>query len=356
VKVSDGKAVGASEIVRPDVGDIEPLGFSNDGTYFYKQSLRQSDAYQVEIDPNVWKAIGAPTAIASRFVHSTMDPVWSPDASALAYVAQAGRSSTSATVVVRDERSGSEQHFDMSMERGGQLRWFPDNKALLYADNAPRGRRFRRLDLTTKEVQTLLETSYSPVLATVIAPDGRSFMFTSSDPDNSERKLVMRFDIATREQAKVYEAVLAGSGGPPAFHGFSVSPDGRQMAFFRSSTDETGFFNWELMVAMLDNEHPRRVWRSPTFRTLPGKATWDTQGRGVFAVVSLGDPFRDRHEIWRVPLDGSEPYSIGIPMNGGLGGAPAIHPRGNRLAFTVESNTANVWTLKNLPFGAKAVR
>jgi hypothetical protein len=43
-------------------------------------------------------------------------------------------------------------------------------------------------------------------------------------------------------------------------------------------------------------------------------------------------------------------------MNGGLGGAPAIHPRGNRLAFTVESNTANVWTLKNLPFGAKAVR
>ena len=48
VRVESGKAAAAPELVKPDIGSIQAMGFTRDGTLFYRQQIDQRDAFEVE--------------------------------------------------------------------------------------------------------------------------------------------------------------------------------------------------------------------------------------------------------------------------------------------------------------------
>lgn len=359
VAVKGGRAVGEPQVLKTDIGSVSAMGFSRDGTYYYTQQIDQRDAYEAEIDPSTFRATGPPKRISDRFVHSSGNPSWSPDGQELAYIAWRGQSALSdggdAVVVLRDAASGRERELSVRVQRLGtssSFRWFPDKTSLLVAEIASAGRRFRRLDLVTGDMETVLETPYSNVVSTTIGNDGRSFLFTLSDPDDGKKKHVMRYDLHTRERTSIYQTSF-GMGGPPAFHGFSTSPDGQQMVFLKNSTDETGFLNWSVMLAPLSGGEPRQLWKSAKRFVFPHQTTWNVDGHGVLVVVA-DNYFAEPKEIWRVPLDGSEPHSIGVAMPELT--VPSIHPSGRRIAFTGGMSTTKVWTLKNLFTDSRAAK
>jgi Tol biopolymer transport system component len=351
VRVQSGKAVAAPELVKPDIGSIHAMGFARDGTLFYRQQIDQRDAFEIEIDPTTHKANGGPRRLTERFVHSSGTPVWSVDGQWLAYIARRGQSALTegadALIVVRDIASGKEREFPIVVQQAywDSLRWFPDNKSILFADTGAGRRVFRRLDLASGQVKSLFETPYSNVLATFIVRDGKSVLYTLAGGANRTDKQVMRYDIESGEHTPVYVHRVAGAGGPPAYHGFSVSPDGRQMTFLQNVADGDGNVNWQVMLASLSGGEPKLLWRSKDRFIFPHQTTWDVAGRGVFVMVADGY-FAAPKEIWYVPADGTPPHSVGAAMPELR--VSSVHPSGQRIGVTGGVSRTEVWTLKNL--------
>jgi len=349
LRVTNGKATEAPEIVKPDIGSITGMGFSRDGTFFYRQQIDQRDAMELEIDPATLKAIGAPRKITDRFVHASASPAWSADGTSVAFVARRGQSAiTEASdgfVVVRDLATGKERDFPFFARQmyWDALRWFADGTSLLHVDVGGGSRLFRRLDLTNGQARTLFETPYSNVLAAFMGSDRGSVLYTLSSAGNRREKNVMRFDLDTGQHTSVYRATMGD--GPPAFSGFSVSPDGRQISFLKPGTNDTGAFTWQVMLASLAGGEPRELWRSKDRFIFPHQTTWDARGRGVFVTVGDGY-FAKTKEVWFVPVDGTPPYAIGV--SGDEIKVSSVHPDGRRLGVTGGVSTTEIWTIKNL--------
>ena len=253
------------------------MGFTRDGTLFYRQQIDQRDAFEVDIDALTRKANGVPRRITERFVHSSGSPVWSGDGQLLAFTARRGQSalteSGDSLIVVKEIASDREREFPIFAQQvyWDSLRWFPDNKSILFVNTSSGGRQFRRLEIGSGQVRTLFETPYSNVLASFISPDGKSILYTLSSGPARTDKQVMRYDLETGEHTPVYVHRIDGATGPPAYQGFSVSPDGKQMAFLQNVTDSDGNVNWQVMLASLAGGEPRLLWRSTNrFSISPG--------------------------------------------------------------------------------------
>ena len=114
----------------------------------------------------------------------------------------------------------------------------------------------------------------------------------------------------------------------PAF-----SPDGGRLAFVRATSGSTN----DLYLLALAGGEPRRL----TFDGLviPGLA-WTADGREiVFASKRGGGPTR----LWRVPAGGGTPERVEGVGHDVL--APAVSPRGDRLAYTEARNDTNIWRI-----------
>jgi len=351
VRVESGKAAAAPELVKPDIGSIQAMGFARDGTLFYRQQIEQRDAFEVEIDPVTHKATGAPRRITERFVHSSGSPVWSRDGQLVAFTARRGQSALTENadglIVVKEVASGKEREFPVFAQQvyWDSLRWFPDNKSILFVNTGAGGRQFRRLDVGSGQVRTLFETPYSNVLGTFISSDGKSILYTLSSGPARTDKQVMRYDLEAGEHTPLYVHRVTGAGGPPAYHGFSVSPDGKQMAFLQNVTDGDGNVNWQVMLASLAGGEPRLLWRSTNRFVFPHQTTWDAAGRGVFVMVAASY-FATPKEVWYVPADGTPPHSVGTALSELR--VSSVHPSGQRIGVTGGVSRTEVWTLKNL--------
>jgi serine/threonine protein kinase/Tol biopolymer transport system component len=116
----------------------------------------------------------------------------------------------------------------------------------------------------------------------------------------------------------------------------AVSPDGRSLAFVRSTTLGAS----ALLVLSLTPDggadgEPRRL-------ELPAPAVaspaWTTDGQAL--IVSAGRPYLGGARLWRIPVDGRAPRPLGT---GEEGGEPAVSPRGGRLAYSVRTQDNNIW-------------
>jgi len=110
----------------------------------------------------------------------------------------------------------------------------------------------------------------------------------------------------------------------------SLSPDGTAVAYIRGA----GFLAGDIYVVPVGGGRPRRV--TSDGRSLNGLA-WTADGREIVFASNRGGLWR----LWRVPPSGGTPE----PVNGGGegAGAPAISPRGNRLAYVQARVDANLW-------------
>jgi Tol biopolymer transport system component len=356
VRVASGKAEGAPELVKTDIGAVATMGFARDGAFYFSQQINQHDAYTAEIDPATWKIVGAPRRVSDRFVGSSQAPAWSPDGKWLAYVVMRDRASGydngHVTFVVRAADSSQEREFTTPFHitsLAGHFRWFPDDKSLLLAEWDPSKRRvYRRLDLATGQVGILFDAAFSNVVSTIIPSDGRAVLYPVSDSTDPYVKHVMRHDLETAEEKSLLQIRSTGNG-PAAFHSLSGSPDGRQVAYVDTVTTEPEpFAGWRVLVAPISGGEPRELWRIKNV----GHLAWDVQGRGL--LVSAESTVANQSEIYYVPIDGSGPHSIGVSMK--QLGSLSVHPDGRHIGFTGGTSGEQVWSLKNLFSETRAAR
>ncbi len=161
------------------------------------------------------------------------------------------------------------------------------------------------------------------------SPDGK-FLAVSDKNSQGEPFSLFLVSIETGQKRKI-TSPPAGTEGD-SLPGFS--PDGKTIAFIRSSSQTTD----DLYLAPLAGGEPRRLTFDNT--SITGLA-WTSDGRDM---VFASRRESSIHSLWRISTAGGTPERL--PTIGRNIVSPAISRQGDRLAYTQTLDDENIWRLE----------
>jgi Tol biopolymer transport system component len=338
IQVADGKPQGAPEVIKPDIGRMDPIGFTRDGSFYYSLGTSMIDILSFTYDPVTGKAIDQPAPIIQRIVGSTIDPVWSPDGKFLAYILRPNVTYgfSPATLVIHILENGKEREISPALSAFGNLRWSPDGNFILsfgIDKNGDYG--IYRIDVQTGAILPIVK---GQVQHPVWSSDGKMILYVSE-------QTILAHDLETNEEKQLFKAV--GKISPA---NLTISPDGRQLAFSLSGTaPETS-----LMVMPVAGGSPREILQLKDPESIrsgwKGSVEWIADGRQILFVKAQKDR---KDELWQISAEGGKPRNLGI-TNQGIISQLRVHPDGKRVAFTNAKLGNDVWVIENFVPKAEA--
>lgn len=333
--MSRGAAGREPFLAKADVWGIIPGGFSRKA-YFYGVSIEKPRAYTALLDGEGERLIGQPTRVEP--LTWTAMPDWSPDGKQLAYTVREESDFGSLgpqQLVIRSADGNEARRIALDFEAGFVLGWAPDGKSVALRGIFKGAWQVRRLALGTGK-STLLVPGNLFVRMLSWTPDGKSVLFP--------RKLAPADSSSPRVEALVLRDVETGAEQEllrrrDGFGPFSLSPDGRQLAF---AAMREGDSLPAIQVLALASRTVRVVYPK---RTGTSALSWTADGQNL--LFAEGDS-----TLIRVDLNsGSVRRGFSYPKMGGL----RIHPDGRRIAFGTMVWKSELWMMEHLPTRAPAV-
>ncbi|MGH9784991.1 MAG: hypothetical protein ACRD88_12490, partial [Terriglobia bacterium] len=98
IEVAAGRPSGQPQLVKGDLGRIQPMGFARNGSFYFGLSAGIRDIYVATLDPATGRVLRQPQLASQRFLGANRAPEWSPDGESMAYfvnLSNTGRQPTS---------------------------------------------------------------------------------------------------------------------------------------------------------------------------------------------------------------------------------------------------------------------
>jgi Tol biopolymer transport system component len=359
VPVADGRAQGEPRLVKPDVGRIRPLGFSDTGAFHYGLLAGTGDVYEMAIDPGSGRPTSAPAVAFKRYVGFNGIPDYSPDGRFLACLSLRGSTMAlvphSRSLAIRSLKTGEERELPLPFAPGWEARWSPDSRFVMLPGRDSKGAiKTYRVDAATGEQAPLsdiggMNNQWGSQRGWF--PDQKAIYLVGRSPQDGQgrrRTRLLRMDLAT---SKVEDLPLPGLGDR-ALLSVTLSPDGQQFAAWSGDRERPSI---ALVVIPASGGGPRELLSVDSANVnelampLRGLA-WTPDSRHlVFARRS--DTKKDMMNLWRIAAAGGTPEDLG-PLLGKVFDV-VVHPSGDRIAFSTRDLKQEVWVLENfLPSGA----
>jgi Tol biopolymer transport system component len=331
IQIADGEPQGVPEVIKMDIGRMEPIGFTRDGSFYYSLGTSMIDVLSFTYDPVTGKVIDQPAPIIQRIVGSTVDPVWSPDGRFLAYILRLNVTYgfSPGTLVIHSLENGEEREISPALSAFSNLRWSPDGRFILAWGIDKKGQYgIYRIDVQTGVILPIVQ---GQVDHAVWSSDGGKIFYVN------ERAILER-DLETNEEKRLF---MAAEQSIPI--NLSITPDGRQLAFSLSGTVPVT----SLMVMPTAGGSPREILQFNEKESIPsgwhGCVEWIADGHQILFVKALKP---GSFELWQIPVEGGKPQNLGITNQGIISGL-RVHPDGKRVAFTSAKLGGDVWVIEN---------
>jgi Tol biopolymer transport system component len=352
-----GKADGQPVLVKQGLGRFYPLGFTNDGRYYYATLSTSDDVYLADFDRNGGRVTGEPRKWTSRWDGFSSSPTFSPDGESLAYltkrnpmpiptgafdslVMQSLKDRTAEPVVVGFEEFGIEGVTNpcwLADGSGVVLTGYGNQRAdsALYRVDLPGLQKTKIYTAATGRRVTSNDCAYGGpfIYARVITP--------ASGEIREQEDQVIRIDLAGRTQQEVFRAP---QGQGISSYAVALSPDGRML----SIVTRLDRYRRALLVLPSEGGTPRQILE---FRQPSGGGVahvWAPDGRSILYVQG---PEEQTMFLRSVRLDGTGAAPDTIFQWRGQFFGLRFHPNGRLLAFTgraIPSSTSEVWVIENL--------
>jgi Tol biopolymer transport system component len=346
IAVRDGKAAGSPSLLKREIGEVRPLGFTRTGSYHYKVDTK-TGVEQVSIA--TLSAAGDERIIQS-FVGA--NPSWSPDGKTVAFKRHSPQSQDTYYAVVRSVDTGQETALSPQGLRADPPRWLHDGSGFLTLMGGPGGDNtqqwWHRVELKTgKFSQTTLQRGTFRSGFAALSPDDKTVYLVTRDPASNSTRLdrIVAVDLATGRENEVFRLPGPPENLPqPAGIGITLSPDGRTLALALTDgkTRET-----RLALVDVDGGNYRQLSGPYRVNATFDKLVWTKDGRSIVFVTSAD---RRNWRIMRIATEGGEPEFTGLMVRDLS--TFDISPDGRRIAFSTTgagTRTIELMAIANLP-------
>jgi Tol biopolymer transport system component len=330
--VKAGKPAGPVELVRGSF-DGPLLGMARNGTLYYHGAVAsRRNIYRAELGPD-GKATKPPVIATDSFINWNWGASISRDGESIVYYSDRPQP----TMVVKTLKTGEERVVPApAMQIRRHPSWFPDGRSVLATARQTErpGDVYYRVDVTTGRAEEILRGT--PGRQFVPAPSGNAF-FSRGVDSNGNIDGVVHHDLGSGSLTKI---LASGTDS------FSVSPDGKQVAYIQSDWERSKM-RWIRIVPATGGE-PREVFRSSCGAVCTGDRyntlAWSPDGKYLLFVLSFFG--EGNSTIWRIPVAGGEAERI-LTMNAEVS-LPFMHPDGKSIFFTAgDGGNYEVWALEN---------
>jgi Tol biopolymer transport system component len=350
IGVSDGRAQGYPELVKRNIGKVQPMGLTQGGSLFYSLEADTTntlvrDVYIATIDPATGKVLGTPKPAIQRYIGSNYIPTWSPDGLELAIRSQIKPVDTPVPPILSivSIETGREREIRPKLASIiGGFHWSHDGRFLLVAVRNDRDNKDRqgiyKIDPQTGETTLSIEAPEGTwIHYPISSPDGKSVFYLSS------KGAIMVHNVIGGEDRTLFEARKVDSPQLQTFllTSLALSANGQWLAFKYRTTS-----GGSLMVIPAVGGQARQLFHESSAEGIFDNRgiAWTPDGR--YIVFSKRPNRRSPYELWRIPAGGGQPQKLGLalPELGNL----SLNSDGRRLAFSAaQPFTREVWVIEN---------
>ncbi len=340
LSVRNGTAAGEPELVRADVWRATPIGFAG-SSFYYGVDLERPQVYTASIDVEGGRLLTVPAAVADPTGDRTGSGEWSPDGRYLAYV-RTGRGARPAALVVRSIAGGETRELAARLRRIRQIWWAPDSRSVLVHGREEEGpdSGIYRLDLESGELTTFVEPGALPedFWQFSASGDGKIFYFARWEPSSRTSRIVA-WNLETREETELATALLTPRSP-------LLSPDGRTLVF--SESDPATGAN-RLVTVPVTGGALRELEISGGAEQLGMMdcgCQWTPDGK--YLLTGAWNEEAETMALWRVPSGGGEPLKLAERPEQGFRNI-RLSPDGKRIAFQSGMGRGEIWVMENIP-------
>ncbi len=338
IAIDDGKPSGPVKRIYSNIGEVRPVGFTQNGDCYFGSSRHKFNTYIAPINAqtgDIKEASGKSLKGSNFWVE------WSPDGQYLAYIKL--DADNPYQLMVQDLTTGKERKLTENLSRSRTPCWSPDGNKILvvgfeesmFQTKGYKGAVYTVDVKTGKADQILALSDYKynvpeddafPLSELEWSSDGKSiFLLFFKD------RLVMH-DLETGKDKILYNHTDFNQGT------LGLSPDGRTILFgLRIQGEEKS----RLVTIPAEGGNEIEVCTTQETDNF-ARALWSPDGKYIY--------FTERFEgtnLWRIPAEGGTPQKVWHSDNFRV---PVfnIHPNGDQIAFSIHEGTTEVKVIENL--------
>jgi Tol biopolymer transport system component len=336
IQFSDGKVQGTPKLVKSDIGQVYPKGFTQKGSFYYDIYDVTKVIYFAELDLEAGKTLALTKKASTRFEGSLNQPEYSPDGKYIAYISVPTNHSTALSI--QSLETGKMQEFPTKHLRNMiSPRWSPDGRSILVGGWDLKGKKgIWRID-TQSGISTLIvppanRTENFYFLTThEWSLDGKTIFLGRLANSLPYLTQIMQRDIESGTEKELYR----GSG----FLSLSRSPDGKWLAIM--NREKVGF----LRIMPAAGGEPRDLYRFKEEDILIG-IRWAPDGKYILFEQKQAN--EKKYSWWRIPMEGGEPQKLGLEWDSVF--YTSFHPDGRHIVFSSPasiSENSGTWVMEN---------
>jgi Tol biopolymer transport system component len=340
VPVFDGRPQGSPQLIKPDVGPIEAMGYTKQGAFFYGLSQDIFDVYTVGLDPTTAKILDPIKKVALHYEGHNAYPAYSPDGMSLAYMSSRKTlgnlgSRSHEVLCLLALKTGEIRELRVDLAMFGYPRWSPEGRYISLEGRGKDGRpSIFRFDTQTGEAIPLVQFDGGPNLFSHRwSRDGKS-VFYAGGGRTGEPSYVYVHDIETGQDRKLV-------GSPSDAKDIDISPDGKWLALINRDQKRT------IKIMPASGGDPREIYSFEHAGNPVITPAWSADGSYILFSKKRPDPDQ-MWDLYRISAEGGEAQKIDLSMNEFR--HLSVHPDGRHIAFSSEGygpRYAEVWVMEN---------
>lgn len=344
VQVEDGKTQGSPRRIKGEIGQAGPLGFTQDGSYYFGLSTRWFNTHIATLDLQTGRQL---EPSKQPIVGSSFNPEWSPDGEYLAYVTEKtkpeGPGVFDHALHIHSFKTGKDQKVSCELRRIRNPRWSPDGQSIVVTGTIKGSRPenyqggLYQIDVQSGDTKALVEYAFGPPFRVGMwgtincewSPDGTAIFYIT-------RESIFKYEIESGKDKEIYSNpnLLMNRR---YYRPLALSPDGERLVFGIRDPQTNEESLW---IMPSSGGEPRKFLQLRKPERIRAVA-WTPDGDYVL--------FTKREKkgtgLWRVSPEMREPQKLWQSEK--QWAEFKIHPDGKQIAFNTTNIENEIWVMEN---------